>query len=1550
MIENILPSDTLETGFRTKANNAFDEIINNDPFIEGGLIKFPKHGGGYWTLDLGTDYFNKDEVIGQIQPLDLYATESVVGRVQRASYDEGVAGVNTTKYASPALVKEIIRNTNNLIDNYTIGVHNFEFGEARLMTSDNMEVGIGAYNASDVRTSYLNTTSGGWKFLSEQNAFTANLDFSNITSNINIDLKNLATTTLSGSWNLNGNTVTSEKSFGTLDNFNIPIIQNGNTVAVFNAKGASFPAIQEGELFEGARDFVFAGIDLAAPTKQLIKVTNAQATEYLSNYLWKVGGNALSSSQVMGSISGDFDLSVHRNGIEVGKWITGGLKVPLLNISGLTASQLVATDASKNLQSLNTATYPSLTEISYVKGVTSAIQTQINGKFTIPTGLTTNYLPKWNGSTLTNSLLYSSATGVGIGTAVPYESFEVANAATGGRVIFSDGGQANRYALLFSSPYSGQNYARILAYKYGTGAGGLNLVLNDSGGNVGIGIVAPNYKLDVNGTGHFTGAVTFDTVPSSLQDATTANHLIRYSQWIASTSVKYLPTAVKTVSLTNITLSGTQTVNGVALIAGDRILVAGQTTASANGVYDVATGAWTRSTDSDTDAELRGFIVNISGGTYAGYKYINTNTSAITVGTTSITYAEFSNLSEIDPVFTAWRDTTRSANSFWAAPNGSNGVATWRGLVAADVPILNQNTTGSAATLTTARSIAMTGDVTWSVSFNGSADVTAVGTLATISDSGTGTFLKVTRNTKGLITGTQAVAQADITGLLGANSITNTMINSLDWSKLTSVPTTLSGYGITDAQSTLNGTGYVKMTGTTVSYIDKEFVDLTTNQTNIAGVKTFTNLTYFGGGLYLKPLTAFSWSGVSIGKITRTIGGTSTDCFGIEAGDGGGFSAYYLPTIFTADKFYFNKGFVKLGGSLGIATMPSIPTERLDIDGNFKYSGTLKPSGNAPTTGQFLKATSASANEWATLITSDIPNLDASKITSGIFADARIASAATWNAKQAALVSGTNIKTVGTNSLLGSGDVPLSALNYWTKTGSNLSYTGGYTKVDELQVNAFKIQSTGLTTNSWYFINDNTSGNLSLSIGDINDEFGTAFNLNFNSTSGLSTLELNADVTISRLKDSYGSFGANKQVYSSITDGIGKWETLNASYISGFSASVVAALPVATTGQVLAFDGTNYNAMHLEIAPSFLKANHLAIGNKFNMLSHRTNVTLEDELFFKITKKGTTKSVSFGFDTTSSNGVFDVSDGSIYLNSDNLFVSSLKGGSGTSNLGVDNLTGKLVKVSSSGGGTGSQDLNSVLSFGSTAIDKPITLNSTVTGIFGSALSFTDKGNFRGRIFNDNQFVNRFIIESEYKMQLYSHTEGIELIGNSLKVSHFAGSGTKMVVTDNGGFLSLANIPSGGGSVTVEHMNLTETAALTNGAFSGQLINTFGGYMFEKSGQQVLAGMFVTANNLQINSFDGNVGASQLILQGGDSVKITNWASSNEYIELDTNELKISGQSYKLLTTDAWGGTISPINGMNALLTYNSSKNAWVMRRVYENTGSYNSGKTYLTTN
>jgi hypothetical protein len=84
--------------------------------------------------------------------------------------------------------------------------------------------------------------------------------------------------------------------------------------------------------------------------------------------------------------------------------------------------------------------------------------------------------------------------------------------------------------------------------------------------------------------------------------------------------------------------------------------------------------------------------------------------------------------------------------------NGTNVLMS--AIQAADVPTLNQNTTGSAATLTTGRTIAITGDLAYtSPSFNGSGNVTAAGTLATVnSNVGSFTNASVTVNGKGLVT------------------------------------------------------------------------------------------------------------------------------------------------------------------------------------------------------------------------------------------------------------------------------------------------------------------------------------------------------------------------------------------------------------------------------------------------------------------------------------------------------------------------------------------------------------------------------------------------------------------------------------------------------------------------------------------------------------------------------------------------------------------------------------------------------------------------------
>lgn len=99
----------------------------------------------------------------------------------------------------------------------------------------------------------------------------------------------------------------------------------------------------------------------------------------------------------------------------------------------------------------------------------------------------------------------------------------------------------------------------------------------------------------------------------------------------------------------NITLSGTQTIDGVALVAGDRVLVKDQTTGSANGIYVVAAGAWTRAVDFDSNGDVTaGAFTFVEQGTAnADSGWVLTTDNPITLGTTVLTFTQFSGAGQI---------------------------------------------------------------------------------------------------------------------------------------------------------------------------------------------------------------------------------------------------------------------------------------------------------------------------------------------------------------------------------------------------------------------------------------------------------------------------------------------------------------------------------------------------------------------------------------------------------------------------------------------------------------------------------------------------------------------------------------------------------------------------------------------------------------------------------------------------------------------------------------------------------------------------------------
>jgi hypothetical protein len=87
-----------------------------------------------------------------------------------------------------------------------------------------------------------------------------------------------------------------------------------------------------------------------------------------------------------------------------------------------TINELAYFNSATSIASLAVATYPSLTELAYVKGVTSAIQTQLNAKASTLSG-TTNYVAKFTSSSVIgNSNIQDSGTALTFGVASTFSS------------------------------------------------------------------------------------------------------------------------------------------------------------------------------------------------------------------------------------------------------------------------------------------------------------------------------------------------------------------------------------------------------------------------------------------------------------------------------------------------------------------------------------------------------------------------------------------------------------------------------------------------------------------------------------------------------------------------------------------------------------------------------------------------------------------------------------------------------------------------------------------------------------------------------------------------------------------------------------------------------------------------------------------------------------------------------------------------------------------------------------------------------------------------
>lgn len=163
----------------------------------------------------------------------------------------------------------------------------------------------------------------------------------------------------------------------------------------------------------------------------------------------------------------------------------------------------------------------------------------------------------------------------------------------------------------------------------------------------------------------FTTA-TVSTAPTSGNDVVNKTYLDYFA---AGLSWKQ---PVLCATTANITLSGLQTLDGVTVVAGDRVLVKNQSTTSQNGIYLASATAWSRAPDADVWTDLISAITFVeTGSTLSGTAWYCTAQPGGTLGTTAVTWSNFSVASS----YTAGTGLTLAGNAFSITNTGVTAAA-----------------------------------------------------------------------------------------------------------------------------------------------------------------------------------------------------------------------------------------------------------------------------------------------------------------------------------------------------------------------------------------------------------------------------------------------------------------------------------------------------------------------------------------------------------------------------------------------------------------------------------------------------------------------------------------------------------------------------------------------------------------------------------------------------------------------------------------------------------------------------------------------------------
>ena len=331
-------------------------------------------------------------------------------------------------------------------------------------------------------------------------------------------------------------------------------------------------------------------------------ITNAKVATNAAIDATKIGGGAVSNLEFsyLDGVTSAIQTQIDSKQAT----ITGSATT--IDTESLTASRAVISNSSSKIAVSATTD----TELGYVSGVTSAIQTQIDTKQATITG---------GATTITSSDLTASRA--------------LASSASGKVAVSAVTSTELGYVSGVTSAIQTQLGTKL------TASNNLSDVSSTSTArtNLGLGTIATQNANNVAVTG---GTITGLGDPSSTSDAATKNYVDNLVAGLRTRAV------ARVASTTNVNIStgleNGDTLDGITLVTGNRVLLKDQSTASQNGLYTVvASGAASRDTEYDTISELAGQLILVSeGSTHADDLFLCTTDTSATLGSSTISYTQ----------------------------------------------------------------------------------------------------------------------------------------------------------------------------------------------------------------------------------------------------------------------------------------------------------------------------------------------------------------------------------------------------------------------------------------------------------------------------------------------------------------------------------------------------------------------------------------------------------------------------------------------------------------------------------------------------------------------------------------------------------------------------------------------------------------------------------------------------------------------------------------------------------------------------------------------